>query len=403
METHESWNTNTESKENQWSILQESDSDTQEEIELTEYPEDYDAEEDDYSDGYESEDDDEENYDWRLEVPQDEQTLRTYSLPTKILERYDFIEKLPSGVAVMGGTARSIAREILTGEREPIRDIDLVNISDENGESKVDWETLDDLAEKYMPDDYAYGHGIQSETLNDYFLSRDFTINQSLVLDGKLLISEAAYNDFEENIIRPTYYETQDGWVSGRIFLKSILMQSVVSRFSSSVPTVEDVQTDHEISDFDLALFLNKAMSRGAEVAREFTYNLADWDVISEDYAGRPLALAKEVIGNTWNFEFRLTAEDQYNDPLSDEPKDSLLKPQNRNHIPNSMTHYHASSPIIRAALAEYEDGENTDRIQRIHDDDPDERKTGRYTQKDMDEINYYANVDDYYDDDEDN
>ena len=78
----------------------------------------------------------------------------------------------------MGGVARSIAREIITGEREPVRDINLVNIIDENGSSEVDSATLDDLSQKYMPDDYAFGYGIGDETLDHYFKTRDFTINK---------------------------------------------------------------------------------------------------------------------------------------------------------------------------------------------------------------------------------
>jgi len=69
---------------------------------------------------------------------------------------------------VMGGIARSIAREMITGEREPIRDIDLVNILDEEGNSENDHETLDMLSRKYMPDDDLFGHSIRDETLEHY-------------------------------------------------------------------------------------------------------------------------------------------------------------------------------------------------------------------------------------------
>lgn len=53
----------------------------------------------------------------RLDVKEDELKIREIPLPKSISERYDFIDKLPSNIAVMGGVARSIAREILTGEK----------------------------------------------------------------------------------------------------------------------------------------------------------------------------------------------------------------------------------------------------------------------------------------------
>ena len=195
---------------------------------------DYDHGEDaygDYDDDYDDYDDDDYNSYYngdneRLEVKEDELKIREIPLPENILKRYDFIEKLPSGIAIMGGVARSVAREILTGEKEPIRDIDLVEITDNEDESTVDPELLDELAQTYMPDDYAFGHGIGLDTLEDYFSTRDFTINECLIKDGKLLVSELAENDFKENIIRPTYYEAPyDGdKLSGRLFLKAILM-----------------------------------------------------------------------------------------------------------------------------------------------------------------------------------
>lgn len=101
----------------------------------------------------------------------------------------------------MGGVARSIAREIITGEREPIRDIDLVNITDEEGNSEVDYDTLNALLRKFMPDDYAFGHGVENDTLDHYFKTRDFTINQSLIKDGKLIISDFAYITTSKRIL----------------------------------------------------------------------------------------------------------------------------------------------------------------------------------------------------------
>lgn len=350
-------------------------------------------EENDYDDDYGEEDDHDDYYseyeeqhygEERADFDEEKLTLQEIPLPAEILERYSFLSELPHGVAVMGGVARSIARETITGEREPIRDIDLVNIVDEEGNSEVDYDALDALSRKFMPDDYAFGHGIENDTLDHYFKTRDFTINQSLIKDGKLIISDFAYNDFQENIIRPTYFEhPYDGDdMSSRLFLKALMMRSVLSQISDSIPLIEDMERPEYIGSFDTALFLNKAMSRGAETARAFTADLADWGIISEDYAGRPVALAKALLEDVYSFEFRPSTDERFRDIQECEDMGGFF-------IPPSMLRYHASDPAIRRAIAEYEDGLE----EPI--DSGEERISGHYTQAEYDDINRSSAYDD--------
>ena len=354
---------------------------------------DYDHGEDaygDYDDDYDDYDDDDDDYNSyyngdneRLEVKEDELKIREIPLPENILKRYDFIEKLPSGIAIMGGVARSVAREILTGEKEPIRDIDLVEITDNEDESTVDPELLDELAQTYMPDDYAFGHGIGLDTLEDYFSTRDFTINECLIKDGKLLVSELAENDFKENIIRPTYYEAPyDGdKLSGRLFLKAILMQTVISQISESIPLLEDVHVNFQyIGDFDTAVFLNKVMSRGVETAVKFTENLAEWGVVYPEFAGRPMALAKDLLTNAYNFKFRPSTDERFLEPEEGRDMSGFF-------VPKAMQEYHSSDPAIARAIDEYDSGPDYSNDDNDGDNNG-EPVSGYYTQKDYDEIN---------------
>lgn len=374
----------------------------------------YDGEDDDYDhgeDAYGDYDDDYDDYDddddynsycngdnERLEVKEDELKIREIPLPENILKRYDFIEKLPSGIAIMGGVARSVAREILTGEKEPIRDIDLVEITNNEGESAVDPELLDELAQTYMPDDYVFGHGIGLDTLEDYFSTRDFTINQCLIKDGRLLVSELAENDFKENIIRPTYYEVPyDGdKLSGRLFLKAILMQTVISQISESIPLLEDVHVNFQyIGYFDTAVFLNKAMSRGVETAVKFTENLAEWGgVINPEFAGRPMALAKDLLTNVYNFKFRPSTDEGFQEAEESRAMSGFF-------VPKPMREYHSSDSVIARAIDEYDSGPD------YSDDGNDgEPVSGYYTQKDYDEINSSVGGRDgygFYDEENDN
>ena len=335
--------------------------------------------EDNYDD---SEYDEEDGYDddygeERADFDEEKLILQEIPLPAEILERYSFLSELPHGVAVMGGVARSIAREIITGEREPIRDIDLINITDEDGNSEVDYDSLDELSRKFMPDDYTFGHSVGNDTLDHYFRTRDFTVNQSLIKDGKLIVSNFAYNDFQENIIRPTYFEhPYDGDdISSRLFLKALMMRSVLSQISDSIPLIEDMEQPEYIGSFDIALFLNKAMSRGARTALIFTEDLADWDIISEEYAGRPVALAKALLEDVPTFEFRSSTDERFKDIQECEDMDGFF-------IPPAMARYHASNPVIRRAIAEYKDGLD----EPI--DSGEERVSGYYTQAEYDEIN---------------
>ena len=349
----------------------------------------YDDDQYDEEDGYDDDDYyseyEEQHYgEERADFDEEKLTLQEIPLPAEISERYSFLSELPHGVAVMGGVARSIAREIITGEREPIRDIDLINITDEEGNSEVDYDTLDELSRKFMPDDYTFDHGIGNDTLDHYFRTRDFTVNQSLIKDGKLIVSNFAYNDFQENIIRPTYFEhPYDGDdISSRLFLKALMMRSVLSQISDSIPLIEDMERPEYIGSFDIALFLNKAMSRGARTARVFTEDLADWDIISEEYADRPVALAKALLEDVPAFEFRPSTDERFKDIQECEDMDGFF-------IPPAMIHYHASNSVIRRAIAEYEDGL----------DEPignsKERVSGYYTQDEYDKIKRSSAYDD--------
>ena len=343
------------------------------------YEEDDDYEEDE-DDDYYSEEEEEHYGEERTEFDEEKIKLREIPIPKEILKRYPFIAELPHGIAIMGGVARSIAREMITGEREPVRDIDLVNITDEEGDGEVDDETLDTLSREYMPDDYAFGHGIGRDTLKHYFKTRDFTINQVLIMDGKLIVSEFAYNDFQENIIRPTYYEHpyEGDEISSRLFLKALMMRSVLLQISDSIPLIEDMECPEYVGVFNIALFLNKAMSRDARTARLFTEELVDWGIIPEKYVSRPVALAKALLRSVYSFEFRPSTDARFRDIQECRDISGYF-------IPPSMQRYYASDPVIRRALAEYEDG--TDGAA----EDDGERDSGRYTESEYDDINRSA------------
>jgi len=320
----------------------------------------------------------------RWEYSSAERSFEILPLSAEIRERYPFLDSLPKNIAVMGGMARSIAREMITGDREPIRDIDLVNILDSDGESFNDDETLDRLAREYMADDYRYGHGIGDDYLERYFDTRDFTVNESLIMNGALIVSNFAYDDLQENIIRPTYHEMSrsDYWPRSRLALRGLMMQAVLEECTSSYPTIEDMEIDEKyIYSFDVAVNLNKAMSRGAETARKFTDLLADYEIIPAELGGRPKATARYLRKyKVQDFEFRMNDDQRVS--------------KNQHHA--NRIDYYASDPEMRAAMSEYEDNLDAERFE------------GQYTREEFDDINRQKfdfsqlnEGDDYYYEDE--
>lgn len=314
---------------------------------------------------YEHEDDE------RLEFRSENRKFEVFPITKEIFEKYPFLNDLPQNIAVMGGMARSIAREMVAGEDEPIRDIDLVNILTPDDQSLHSSDILDELSQKYMADDYSFGHGIESTTLSEYFETRDFTVNEVLVMNGALVMSNFAYNDLQENIIRPTYYQASNSQdiTDSRTAIRALTLQAVLLESTKSCPTLEDIKiSDYFMRSFDAAVGMNKVLSRGAEVAHHYTTLLAEYDIIPSAYADKP-KLAAEYLGSNcypYGFYYRLNADEKVNDPTKDDK--SFYSP--------GEIQYHATDPVVRAALAEYDDDVGS------------ERYTGQYTQAEINELN---------------
>lgn len=92
--------------------------------------------------------------------------LQEYALSPELKAEFDHYE-LPQGYGLVGGAARDLALGVLTGESLPVRDVDVVAFSDRGADISPD--TMHAVSARLMPDDYAYGHGVKPETLDNYF------------------------------------------------------------------------------------------------------------------------------------------------------------------------------------------------------------------------------------------
>lgn len=339
-----------------------------------------DEEYDEYDDW---EEDAQDEGDERTEELEREKQFEVLTIPREILEEYDLPE-LPESLAIMGGTARSVARRIVAGDTELVRDLDLVYIPElGNDDTKLSSAELDDLSKEYMPDDYMYGRGIQTEELENYFLTRDFTMNQCLIYQDKLMLTRAAYDDLQENIIRPSY-DTQPNAetpISERLFLKALMMKAMLAAAGVSA-TLEEFgmgQINEEMAERvregedlrlgapNIAPALNRAMSQGAEITQEFVNALVESGVVPDYYQGRPLLLAHRIKDKCDDFTYQ-PDDDWKNEEIYDSLDETIME------LPDRRRTY---SSAMREAMQEYES------YFQIK-----ERKTGEYSPEEYEWVN---------------
>ena len=58
-----------------------------------------------------------------------------------------------------------------------------------------------------MADDYSHGYGIQTVDVGDYFATRDFTLNEVLVVGGEMICTPDAFRAYKLGLITPSANE----------------------------------------------------------------------------------------------------------------------------------------------------------------------------------------------------
>lgn len=225
-----------------------------------------------------------------------------YSVRPDLLEKYE-LNDLPQGIGVVGGAARTIAWEQLFNEtRSVIRDIDLVGFT----ECNPDTTRYEKLSQKYMPDDFEYGNGVRGESINTYFSTRDFTINEVAIVEGRLLLTQRAHDDLRDKTIRFAEHEVwQDGSVSDRLYRKAELMECVFQTQFGEGKFVREGIYPYNPSPFHAALALNKAFELGEEVTARYLGCMAEFPHNNPSaFQHFVITTAIELLDQT-DFEFR--------------------------------------------------------------------------------------------------
>ncbi|KKW43002.1 MAG: hypothetical protein UY92_C0001G0016 [Candidatus Magasanikbacteria bacterium GW2011_GWA2_56_11] len=211
----------------------------------------------------------------------------------RIEVRNHFSKKhLPDGYAYKGGAARALLLRSLGSvlQVEP-RDIDVVRLAPEEPYKGADTE----LAKEFMPDDFSEGWGVEIINSEDqYFSTRDVTVNEVLATDHEVIATEQCVIDAVRHIIRLTEFERgsdKDIYTTpGPKMLAKILRlysESIHYFGEAEIANVEGWEFEQAfISPFWLALQLDHAFERSREIAALYVEELKKHGQVPPHIAG---------------------------------------------------------------------------------------------------------------------
>ena len=195
------------------------------------------------------------------------------------------LEGPPSSIAIPEdyGLKGGAARERLIGalgirDTRPPRDIDLIR------RGRFARPEDDAHARTFMTRDYLHGARVELvRDLNRYLSSRDLTINEVASFDTTLSVSLLGLLDTFGHVLRPSYYRGgtlhKKPSLDGRILLKMIRLYAE-GICADEGWTMVGIPEETSLSEFDLAVHINKAFQRGRDVAERFLESCALLSVI---------------------------------------------------------------------------------------------------------------------------
>lgn len=185
------------------------------------------------------------------------------------------IKPLPASYAYKGGAARFLLRRVLDlGVQRAPRDYDLIRISEDASRDK-------ELAQEFMPDDAAHGYGVEDATdLDQYFATRDFTLNELYATSTALIATEACLLDTARGIVRLTDHELGRG-LGPKLYAKALRLyaEAILAGEELDITPVETQWGEEDITPtfiqpFWIALQLDRAYEQGNLVAENFVQTL---------------------------------------------------------------------------------------------------------------------------------
>lgn len=195
-------------------------------------------------------------------------------------------KRLPDGYAYKGGAARALLLRNLNLDLTAVpRDIDIMRINQTEPSSEMDKKVMREFA----PEDseHSFGGGMENTRgdYNNYFTTRDFTINEAIATDHEIIATKQCVFDTIRKIIRLTEFETEELKDSSipnskllaktlRLYIQNIHLYGEAGIEFPNWETEWEFERDF-ISPFYLSLHLDKACQVGSEVAREYVKELS--------------------------------------------------------------------------------------------------------------------------------
>ena len=220
------------------------------------------------------------------------ETLNKYGISTEglreensfwivpITETLPGVKSLPDGYAFKGGVARSLLlRSLGLDVHSQPRDLDVIRLSETESYPGAD----DLIAREFMPEDYSHGDGVEEvRDMEEYFSTRDFTINEILADSSQITLTENCLLDSVRRIIRLTDFEKESfgGQANPKMLAKALRLYSETVVKSGLSPDLKNIEAwefeEYFISPFWLALNMDRAYEQGEDVALEFMRQLCD-------------------------------------------------------------------------------------------------------------------------------
>ncbi len=241
--------------------------------------------------------------------------LREYNVYAQCVERPDGlleferaaipIARLPElgeKYALIGGAARALLLASLGRFAQEPRDIDIAYAGARDAH---DEQEAQKISEKYMADDYGHGHGVQM-LANDYFNTRDLTVNEVLATRDKVVCTRACLLDTLRNIVRMTGFAREEADDDFRMRAAGRAVRFVaeaIRRGHEAVLADTDSIKDIYIRPFYIALQLERAYELGEETAERFVEQSRDLGVLPAHV--RDVADATEYLLYSTDFTFR--------------------------------------------------------------------------------------------------
>ena len=209
------------------------------------------------------------------------------------LKKHFWKERLPDGYGYKGGAARTLLRINIGLAAKKPRDIDIIRLSEEEPHPNTD----NAIAEKFMPEDFAHGHGVEVlHGTHRYFNTRDFTINEVYATEESIYCTEQCILDTIREIVRITEYEYGIADEEGeeydqnkthfeaphKLLIKLVRLYSegILENNKTSIAGTEDAEFSSITNMFWVALQIEKAYEQGPAYAEAFVKELVSKNIL---------------------------------------------------------------------------------------------------------------------------